>query len=408
MYDTHENELILSVDSLYKDYKLRSQENRLSIKDLLSQPFQKHLKDDKIVHALYDISFSLHKGESLGIIGANGAGKSTLLKILSGVTAPTSGEVKIWGQVLSVLDIGTGFHPDLTGRENVYLNGEILGLSNQEIAKKYEKIVAFSEIGEFIDKPVKYYSSGMYLRLAFSVVINMDADILLFDEVLAVGDHFFREKCMDLLYQATYQRSFIFVSHNLSQIEDMCDRIIVLDNGQIVKHDNLKSGIFYYLEEGKEKEQVKDRPITTDGAGQSQSLFEQIANNQLHSRLLDRHGQERQIFSREDEVIVELNISEPDQENISLGLYFSDFKEVRFMGAGPVAIHPSKHQWRIPAKLMLSGYYHLNIALMGQEQIYRLPKVKTFEVKGIEFIVGQKKMPVPLYLEEIPTKIGND
>ena len=168
---------------------------------------------------LNDVSFELKRGECLGIVGPNGAGKSTLLKILSGISSPTSGKVTINGRVLSVLDIGTGFHPDLTGRENVYLNGEILGMSRSEIDKKYQEIVDFSGVGDFINRPVKQYSSGMYLRLAFSIVVTLDADLLLFDEVLAVGDSLFQEKSINRLYGLLDSgRSVIIVSHDNTQI----------------------------------------------------------------------------------------------------------------------------------------------------------------------------------------------
>jgi len=199
--------------------------------------------------ALKNISFELNKGECLGIIGPNGSGKSTLLKILSRVTEPTSGEVFIDGTVASVLEVGMGFHPELTGRENIYFNGSLLGMSNEAIDKQYNGIVEFSEIDKFIDVPVKYYSSGMFMRLAFSVVANINADILLFDEVMGVGDAAFQLKCQDKfgqLYES--KKTMILVSHNLSDINRYCSRLILLDNGTIKEQGN-REVIMHYFED---------------------------------------------------------------------------------------------------------------------------------------------------------------
>lgn len=187
-------------------------------------------------YALKDVSFEVQKGETLGIIGKNGAGKSTLLKLLSKVTAPTDGEILYNGKISSLLEIGTGFHPELTGRENVFLNGAILGMSKQEIAAKMDDIIEFSGIGEFIDTPAKRYSSGMYVKLAFAVAANLNSDILIMDEVLSVGDGLFRKKSIDALLAAANDegRTVICVSHNMNTIRKLCSRCIVLDEGQII------------------------------------------------------------------------------------------------------------------------------------------------------------------------------
>lgn len=228
-----DSDVVLKVENLSKTYFSKLQLQK-SAKDFFVSSFQKTNSDEGRVDALRDVSFELKRGESLGIIGPNGAGKSTLLKILSGVTYPTSGKVTINGRVLSVLDIGTGFHPDLTGRENVFLNGEILGMSRKEIEEKYDEIVEFSGIHEFIDRPVKQYSSGMYLRLAFSIVVSLDADLLLFDEVLAVGDAEFRNKCQRKFRSLfTSQKSLILVSHNMSDIVSYCRLSLKLNNGAV-------------------------------------------------------------------------------------------------------------------------------------------------------------------------------
>src|SRR5690349_15528345 len=184
--------------------------------------------------ALKDISFDVKRGEVVGIVGRNGAGKSTLLKILSRITEPTEGRVKIGGRVASLLEVGTGFHAELTGRENIYLNGAILGMKRSEIDRRFDEMVAFSEVDSFIDTQVKFYSSGMYLRLAFAVAAHLDPDILLVDEVLAVGDARFQRKCLDKMEDVRHAgRTVIFVSHNMPAITRLCPRTILLENGAI-------------------------------------------------------------------------------------------------------------------------------------------------------------------------------
>jgi lipopolysaccharide transport system ATP-binding protein len=183
--------------------------------------------------ALQDVSFEVRHGEILGVIGRNGAGKSTLLKILSRVTAPTRGEVRVKGRVASLLEVGTGFHPELTGRENVYLNGAILGMTKAEVKKKFDEIVAFSGVEEFIDTPVKRYSSGMYVRLAFAVAAHLEPEVLIVDEVLAVGDGAFQKKCIERMAAVAQQgRTVLFVSHNMAAVRKLCGRSILLDDGR--------------------------------------------------------------------------------------------------------------------------------------------------------------------------------
>ncbi len=188
--------------------------------------------------ALKDVSLEIKKGESVGIIGPNGSGKSTLLKILAGVTKPTHGEVKIRGKIASILDIGAGFHPELSGRENVFLNGQIHGFSKKEIASKFDEIVAFSGIEKFIDEPVKNYSNGMYLRLAFSIMAHLDFDVYLFDEVLSVGDAEFREKIVELIHSWRKKRTLVIVTHDFFQIHSIIDRVVAFNSAtyQEMKH----------------------------------------------------------------------------------------------------------------------------------------------------------------------------
>jgi lipopolysaccharide transport system ATP-binding protein len=243
------SQTVISVESLSKVYRLGSIGSSTLRADLsrgwarlrgrpdptlkvgaVRQPRQ----EDGIFWALREINFEVQRGEVLGIIGANGAGKSTLLKILSRITAPTSGEVKLKGRIASLLEVGTGFHPDLTGRENVFLNGAILGMSKAETRKKIDEIVDFSGVEEFIDTPVKRYSSGMYVRLAFAVAAHLEPDILVLDEVLAVGDTQFQNKCLGKMGEvARAGRTVLFVSHNMSAIQRLCTSAVLLVGGRI-------------------------------------------------------------------------------------------------------------------------------------------------------------------------------
>uniref|UniRef100_UPI002ACE992C ABC transporter ATP-binding protein n=1 Tax=Anaerolinea sp. TaxID=1872519 RepID=UPI002ACE992C len=206
-------------------------------------------RDGEIIWALKDVSFTVEQGEVLGVIGRNGAGKSTLLKILSRITAPTEGVVRVKGRIASLLEVGTGFHPELTGRENIYLNGAILGMSRKEIDRKFDEIVAFAEIEPFIDTPVKRYSSGMYVRLAFAVAAHLDAEILLVDEVLAVGDAAFQKKCLGKMGDVASQegRTVLFVSHNMAAVSALTRSSVVFDRGMIYSKGDTDTAILDYV-----------------------------------------------------------------------------------------------------------------------------------------------------------------
>lgn len=235
---------------------------------------QKVYENPEDFWALNGIDLSIYKGETLGLIGGNGAGKSTLLKILSRVTAPTEGQIYVKGRIASMLEVGTGFHRELTGRENVYLNGAIMGMKPKEVDERLQEIIEFAEIEKFIDTPVKRYSSGMYVKLAFSVAAHLNADILLMDEVLAVGDAKFQKKCVDKMQQLASEegKTVIFVSHNMNTISSMCSRCAVLKNGQLefvgetgkaielyYKHYDGENAVFYRLDE---MERPKNYPFS--------------------------------------------------------------------------------------------------------------------------------------------------
>jgi lipopolysaccharide transport system ATP-binding protein len=254
---------IIEVKNLGKKYNIIHQRGGyIALRDVLTNAFKNPIqftknKTKQIIGretkeefwALQNINFEVKKGEIIGIIGANGSGKSTLLKILSQITPPTTGEIKINGRVGSLLEVGTGFHPELSGRENIMLNGAILGMKKGEIIKKFDAIVEFAGIEKFLDTPVKYYSSGMYVRLAFAVAAHMDPDILIIDEVLAVGDAEFQKKCLGKMEDITKQegRTILFVSHNMGAIKRLCNKCILLDRGNIVMNDLTDKVVEAYL-----------------------------------------------------------------------------------------------------------------------------------------------------------------
>jgi lipopolysaccharide transport system ATP-binding protein len=254
-----QSDLAISVRGLGKCYRRITKKREDSVRDLLQESVGALLRRAKggkttteSFWALSDASFDIKRGENVGIIGLNGAGKSTLLKVLSRIVTPTTGEAKINGRLGALLEVGTGFHQELSGRENIFLYGAILGMSRAEVASKFDAIVAFSEIGDFIDTPVKRYSSGMYVRLAFSVAAHLDPDILLLDEVLAVGDAAFQKKCMDFARSLERKGSTIlFVSHNMFSIKTMCPRVIYLKKGKIVFDGPTDEGLKLYEDDSR-------------------------------------------------------------------------------------------------------------------------------------------------------------
>jgi lipopolysaccharide transport system ATP-binding protein len=248
--------------------------------------------------ALRDVSFELEPGDRLGIIGRNGAGKSTLLKVLSRITEPTSGRVRLHGRVASLLEVGTGFHPELTGRENIFLNGAILGMTRAEIRQKFDEIVAFSEVERFLDTPVKRYSSGMYVRLAFAVAAHLEPEILVIDEVLAVGDAQFQKKCLGKMEDVSKQggRTVLFVSHNMGVVAQLCNKAMLLEAGRVVTQGNTDAVIDRYIGNFND---------TTTGVVQEkragENLFAQAA-------MVDTDGQKRTEYRFDEEVVVSVEL----------------------------------------------------------------------------------------------------
>ncbi len=242
---------IISIKDVGKKYRIGTIEPYGSLRDSIAQMLNPRARKKPLNEfwALQDISFDIAKGDSLGVIGRNGAGKSTLLKILSQITPPTTGKISMRGRVASLLEVGTGFNPELTGRENIFLNGAILGMTRLEIKRKFDEIVAFSGIAKFLDTPVKRYSSGMYVRLAFSVAAHLEPEILIVDEVLSVGDAEFQKKCLGKMDDVTKKegRTVLFVSHNLVTVQNLCKNTLLLENGQIKHIGTTKEVIHTYL-----------------------------------------------------------------------------------------------------------------------------------------------------------------
>jgi lipopolysaccharide transport system ATP-binding protein len=265
-------------------------------------------KKAKEFWALKDISFAIKQGEVVGVIGRNGAGKSTLLKILSRITEQTEGRVEITGRVASLLEVGTGFHPELTGRENIFLNGAILGMSREEIKKKFDEIVAFAEVEKFLDTPVKRYSSGMYVRLAFAVAAHLEPEILIVDEVLAVGDVQFQKKCLGKIGEvAKSGRTVLFVSHNMQTVRQLCEKVLVLQGGRSIFLGEVHAGIKIYMGESRQNEpfqiDLETFPRTAESEG---ARFTKL-------QFLDENGRPAIQFKRSSilTVAVQFHVSQP-------------------------------------------------------------------------------------------------
>ena len=255
-------ELAVKVENVYKEYRLgaiggatlkgeiQSKIAKLRKKEdpNLKIGEKAHAKNERFM-AINGMSFEVEKGEAIGVIGHNGAGKSTILKLICRVTAPTKGNIYLNGRITSMLEVGTGFHPELTGRENVYLNGAILGMSKAEIDKKFDEIVEFSEVGQFIDTPIKRYSSGMKVKLAFAVASHLDSEIMIMDEVLAVGDVNFQNKCIERMKKVANEegRTILYVSHNMATVKSLCNRCIVLSKGQVIFEGDTEEAIAVYM-----------------------------------------------------------------------------------------------------------------------------------------------------------------
>lgn len=278
---------VISVERLGKRYRLGASASHNTLRDHIAEGVGNLLRRKKLspptdpsdFWALKDVSFEVTEGEVLGVIGRNGAGKSTLLKVLSQITEPTEGEVRVRGRSASLLEVGTGFHPELSGRENIFLNGAILGMSRTEIKRKFDEIVAFAEVEKFLDTPVKRYSSGMYVRLAFAVAAHLEPEILILDEVLAVGDVEFQKKCMGKMGEVAHGgRTVLFVSHNMSAITSLCTRCILLEKGKLKNQGPTREVVTAYQLDSVQKgwEMIPLAGAHRSGSGEARFLSVQL------------------------------------------------------------------------------------------------------------------------------------
>lgn len=373
---------IIQVNDLSKIYRIGAKEQRYktfreAVVDAITAPirnlrrlsrltnFEKNNKSENdSIWALKNVSFEINQGEVVGIIGRNGAGKSTLLKVLSRITEPTTGDIKIYGRIASLLEVGTGFHPELTGRENIYLNGTILGMRKSEIQSKFDEIVEFSEIEKFLDTPVKYYSSGMYVRLAFAVAAHLEPDILLVDEVLAVGDAAFQKKCLGKMGDVAREgRTVLLVSHNMSAISFLCPKVIFLNSGCLDFYGETSAGIDKYLL------QVVNQPVVTFQGITENRWGPQDYTELISLSLFNDKNEPCDTFAMGDSIVAHLEVycqkTMPDAEvgikissRIGLAIhYFVSTWEGLRMDLPP-GLH--KFELKIPNLLVYPGTYLLS------------------------------------------------
>ncbi len=373
------NSPVIRVENLGKQYQIgalgtRHTNFREALAGMVSSPLRRlrrlagRAHESERFWALKDLSFDVQQGEVVGIIGRNGAGKSTLLKILSQITEPTEGRVELIGRVGSLLEVGTGFHPELTGRENVYLNGAILGMSRREIARQFDEIVAFAEIEKFLDTPVKRYSSGMYMRLAFAVAAHLEPEILIVDEVLAVGDAAFQKKCLGKMSDVAHHgRTVLFVSHNMAAVQNLCTRCLLLDQGAIVADTDPTTATSKYLESNFQSGGI---PVgqRTDRRGSGQARLVEI-------RLLNDEGQPASIVPMGVDWNVEFTydcateIPHPELRlfvTSSQGQRISRISSFNSQGELPAFSGLVKLNCRISQMNLLPGLYYLSVRIASQ------------------------------------------
>lgn len=347
--------------------------------------------DNNYIRAIDNVSFKVDRGEALGIIGANGSGKTTILRLLANVTEPSSGEISVLGKVAPLIHVGAGFHPELTGRENIYLNATIMGLSKQEIDERYNDIVSFAELERFMDTPIKRYSSGMYVRLGFAVVANIDPDIFLVDEILSVGDLSFQRKCLDTMNRIRKtDKSIVFVSHNISAVKGLCDRVIWLDKGEIRKEGDPSDVIRAYTSYMTSKSQFVHDTSYKDGKtrwGTGEARFTNV-------EVLNSEGTRADSFIPGDEITVRLEynankrIDSPvfwvgiinDDEVKVFGTYYNKERVGEYFIKGKGALNCT-----IDSRLMRPGNYYIMVGIygeMGDLAIDRIGRAKVLKIKN--------------------------
>jgi len=366
---------ILEVQNITKQFKIGAKQERyLSLRDALANSFKKKNNEDKTFLALDNVSFDVYPGESVGIIGRNGAGKSTLLKILSKITPPTSGKIICRGRVASLLEVGTGFHPELIGRENIYMNGSILGMRKFEIDKHFDAIVDFSGVEKFLDTPLKRYSSGMQLRLAFAVAAFLEPEILIIDEVLAVGDAEFQKKCLGKMDEVSKSgRTVLFVSHNMETVLQLCDRCILLEKGTVKKKGTPSETIDYYLSSQKNQDEVIDLSnATRAGAfGLKQNVkFKSVTLDNIDNAPWQIKYKQAVAFNFGIEVINDI-----EELEIGIGIFtVNDFEIVSSLSTDCEKIENLKKgtynfDFIFPALYLLPGVYKIGIGIRSDKKM---------------------------------------
>ena len=341
------------------------------------------------VWALQNINFSVQQGEVLGIIGRNGAGKSTLLKLLSKVTGPTTGQIKIRGKIASLLEVGTGFHPDLSGRENIFLNGAILGMTRMEIQKNFDAIVDFAGVERYIDTPVKRYSSGMYVRLAFAVAAHLEPDILIVDEVLAVGDAEFQKKCLGKMKDVSVNdgRTVLFVSHNMTAVQSLCKSVLMLENGKFANKGETKEIIDFYLKKIIRNELEKAWTSINDAPGNEVVRIKKIKVLPAY-RIGDRR------ITVETPLKVEFEFwSSTESLSFNLSMHvFNSSDDLVFASASPVYTMNGKLAHvicEIPGNLLNDGGYYISMMIVNNSKpLFFLKEAVSFEIEDVERAIG--------------------
>ncbi|MGD9346338.1 MAG: ABC transporter ATP-binding protein [Candidatus Aminicenantes bacterium] len=310
--------IAIDVDHVTRIYQKYSAQHRFKTfkSAIVKGDFFKSLRPDELVTALDNVNFKVAKGTTFGVIGENGSGKSTLLKVITGIAKPTSGTVSVDGKVSALIELGAGFHPEISGRENIFINGIMLGLSKKEITEKFDDIVRFAELEEFIDAPVKTYSSGMHMRLGFSVAINVNPDILLIDEVLAVGDASFVPKCLDRIDDfRRRKKTILFVSHDLSTVEKICDRVIWLKNGKIQTMGEPKRVVDAYLQDVAEKQEEdferRQQEVEIEETFEEERRENRWGKREIEIkkvRLKGLDGTEKHVYSPDEGMAIEMHV----------------------------------------------------------------------------------------------------
>lgn len=382
----------ISISNLSKSYTIGTQKES-SLRVALSGIFKNKENSKETFWALKDVSFDIKQGDVIGIIGRNGAGKSTLLKILSKITQPTEGRIEINGRVASLLEVGTGFHPELTGRENIYLNGTLLGMTRKEVTNKLDEIVEFSGVRKFIDTPVKHYSSGMYVRLAFSVAAHLEPEILIVDEVLAVGDAEFQKKCLGKMSDIAGEgRTVIFVSHDLVAIQNLCEKCVLLDAGKIEGFDLTHKIIEQYLSRN-EHEQSSDLTNLKNREGSGVIKFNKIEWTQKKkvTRVIDGFN----------EILLEISLNKEVNKadlKIDIGINNSIGTRITWLSNRVINLDSNNENNKITFKIdqlnLMPGAYNCNLFMEYQGELSDwITGVGYFEIGDFDYYKTGKLNP---------------